>query len=1035
MAQVGTDRVIELQFSDGQYRLFFEFYAGGNIILTDRALSVISLLRLVNEEREKLRVGLTYPLDDRQNYNGIPPLTIERVRSGLQEAVSNGGDSGTFPQGKISRRKPREALRKTLAAFLNEYPPVLLDHALQVVEFDVRVTVEQILQDSLLLDKLMMALSKAQNVVDHILDDAVCKGIIIASSKKRSPHEDQTSHNENVPMQEHLLYEDFQAFRPQQFGHGPETTILEFDGFNLTVDEFFSSIEAQKLETKLTAKEENAKTKLETARLDHQNRLGGLQQVQELHVRRAQAIETNLHKVKEAISAVNGLLASGMDWVDVSRLIEMEQGRHNMVAELIKLPLKLFENTITLLLNEATRDDEEDYDGDETGSDVSAGSTDENSISAESAKNAHAVEKRLPVDVDLALSPWANARQHYDQKKDAAVKEQKTLRSSQRALKSTERKINTDLQKGLRQEKELMRPLRRAFWFEKFAYFISSEGYLVIGGKDLQQTEILYKKHLKKGDIYVHADLQGAIPVIVRNKPGMADSPIPPSTLSQAGTLTIATSSAWDSKAVMSAWWVHAEQVSKIAPSGEYLTPGCFNIQDQKCFLPPTQLLLGFGVMFQISEASKARHLRHRVRDENSLVPGSTSEGANEETAPQTSSVFDAAQSDEGSNDARSEDGNVWHDEAMDGNDGTACDHREHDGSSEDCGENPLQPTPNSRFARRTSTDTSAIPQACSNAIHMKHVHDTDSVRTEDEVKPKESSEPTSEDENLTSFQQGDTSVMIGGKATARSPKAIQQPGDGSKPLPLPSVTSLGNNVHPLLVRGKHGKRNKFKIKYAEQDDDERDLALRLLGSTAAKQRASEEAAVKAAKEQELTAQKERRRRQHAEATAKGKAAEEIRRLQYEGPDTLDNDEEDMVDLETFVGAPLPGDDILQYLVVCAPWSALGCRCRWSVKLQPGSTKKGKAVREILGKWNGMILDREKKNRSSCGEGNEASFEEDNLKKKEGEMIRSIREPEVIGLVPVSKVRIAMGASEAGSKGRAGAGKSKRGGRGSQKQR
>src|SRR5437016_5877504 len=31
VSQVGTDRIIEIQFSDGQYRMFLEFYAGGNI--------------------------------------------------------------------------------------------------------------------------------------------------------------------------------------------------------------------------------------------------------------------------------------------------------------------------------------------------------------------------------------------------------------------------------------------------------------------------------------------------------------------------------------------------------------------------------------------------------------------------------------------------------------------------------------------------------------------------------------------------------------------------------------------------------------------------------------------------------------------------------------------------------------------------------------------------------------------------------------------------------------------------------------------
>ena len=85
VSQIGTDRLIELQFSDGQYRLFLEFYAGGNIVLTDSDLTIIALLRTVNEgaEHEQYRLGLKYVLENRQNYGGVPELTKERVKAGL----------------------------------------------------------------------------------------------------------------------------------------------------------------------------------------------------------------------------------------------------------------------------------------------------------------------------------------------------------------------------------------------------------------------------------------------------------------------------------------------------------------------------------------------------------------------------------------------------------------------------------------------------------------------------------------------------------------------------------------------------------------------------------------------------------------------------------------------------------------------------------------------------------------------------------------------------------------------------------------
>src|ERR1700739_785185 len=87
--QIGTDRIIEFQFSDGQYRLFLEFYAAGNIVLTDAELNVLSLLRNVTEgaEHEQIKVGVKYNLSLRQNYAGIPLLSKERIRHGLQRAV------------------------------------------------------------------------------------------------------------------------------------------------------------------------------------------------------------------------------------------------------------------------------------------------------------------------------------------------------------------------------------------------------------------------------------------------------------------------------------------------------------------------------------------------------------------------------------------------------------------------------------------------------------------------------------------------------------------------------------------------------------------------------------------------------------------------------------------------------------------------------------------------------------------------------------------------------------------------------------
>lgn len=1054
VAQVGTDRIIEFQFSDGQYHLFLEFYAGGNIVLTDKDLFILCLLRIVpaGEEQEELRIGLKYSIENRQNYKGIPTLTKERVLVGLRKALDGVNDEGSA-RTKKSKKKTGDALRKALSTSLNEFPPMLVDHALRVTDFDSDTPVEDLVLDDALLEKLMMVLRETQRITDDITCSNSSKGYIIAKPVKSRSDEQHKLHGVSAgPEHNNLMYEDFHPFRPAQFEEDPEIQILEFDGFNRTVDKFFSSIEGQKLESRLAERERNAKRKLEAARQDHGKRIEGLQQAQELNVRKAQAIEANLQKVQEAIDAVNGLIAQGMDWVEITRLIEIEQARQNVVAEMIKVPLKLYENTATLLLAEADYDDEEDFDGDKTGSDVSD-SEGEQHQRPKPAMITKAVDKKLAVDIDLALSPWSNARQYYDQKKNAAVKEQKTLQSSSKALKSTERKITADLKKGLKQEKQVLRPMRKQLWFEKFFYFISSEGYLVLGGKDAQQAETLYRRYLKKGDVYVHADLQGAASVVIKNKPGLTHGPIPPSTLSQAGTLTVASSTAWDSKAVMSAWWVDSDNVSKTAPNGDFLAIGNFEIKGQKNFLPPAQLLLGFGIMFHISEESKTQHLKHRFQGERTVKNNNPKEGV-EEGIEDGPGYGDNDQTDSEIDQIKSKDNSYKERPFSRANDETSDsveNEDENDRSSESSHDNPLQlnltragdaHTPEAGGGPAVASGHGLYQTAATESSEHERSQNEDSEGPQggSQILAINADKKASGVRHVSAKEQGalSSSADISQPSQAVSRAESETAADTSPPAPSlaasrPSV-KLTSSLQAPRVRGKHGKRNKFKTKYANQDEEDRALALRLLGS-AAEQKTTDDAAAKLAKEQDFAAQKERRRQQHAVAAAKGREVEDIRRTKFE--EGIDEGEEDeVVDLEAFVGTPLPGDEILDALVVCGPWDAIGARCRWRAKLQPGTTKKGKAVREILGIWTGVIGHWEKMKKPAGDGVDEAVTIELEMRRREGELVKGIKDTEVVGVVAVGKCRVLMGGERVGrGKGGGAAGTGKRGGRGSKKQR
>ncbi|KAK4192544.1 ribosome quality control complex subunit 2 [Podospora australis] len=971
VSQIGTDRIIEFQFSDGAYRLYLEFFASGNVILTDADLTILALLRNVpeGEGQEPQRVGLKYTLENRQNYGGVPALTKERVRAALQTAVAQGTT-------KQSKKRAADELRRGLATTITELPPILVDHAFRVTSFDPTTKPAEILENESKLDALFAALEQARSVLEEVTSSPSTKGYIIAKPNPRATEQQPADGDGTQKKPSPLLYEDFQPFLPKQFEDDPTNKVLQFDGYNKTVDEFFSSLEGQKLESRLHEREATAKRKLDAARQDQAKRIEGLHEYQMLNLRKAAAIEANIERVQEAMDAVNGLLEQGMDWVNVNKLVEREQKQHNPVAEIIKLPMKLAESTITLLLGEeeeeeAGADDDMDFDYD----------SDEGVADSGEPDKARGLDKRLAIDINLKISPWNNAREYYEQKRTAAGKEKKTVEQSVIALKNAEQKINEDLKKGLKQEKPILQPIRKQMWFEKFTWFISSDGYLVLGGRDAQQNEILYKRYFRKGDVYVHADTHGAATVIIKNSPKTPDAPIPPSTLAQAGHLSVCCSTAWDSKAAMGAYWVNADQVSKSAPTGEFLPAGSFMIRGKKNYLPPALLMLGFGLMFRISEESKAKHVKHRLYDSGDLSPVGASSG----TAGQTRDDDAQAAATEKSDDSEAE-----------------GDEEEEEEPGNEKRANPLQAQGNE--STETEADVEDENEPPSEQLESLEVSDNAAPRES----VAESDDNEESQENADEEQEESTSQPTPSAAGTQTPST-------STSTPQPQA----QNKKAPLKRGQKSKAKKIATKYKYQDEEDKALMEELLGVAAARAKAEAEAAAKAQKEAEAAAARERKRLAQERLQKKTAEHEEIRRLMLEeGVELLDEAESlEQTPLDSLVGTPLPGDEILEIVPVCAPWSAL-TKVKYKAKIQPGQTKKGKAVKEIVERWKIAATKK--------GVLDEQSQDKEKMWPREVELIKGLKVEEAFNVVPVGKVTVMMAGG--GSSGGGGGGKSGGGG-------
>lgn len=160
---------------------------------------------------------------------------------------------------------------------------------------------------------------------------------------------------------------------------------------------------------------------------------------------------------------------------------------------------------------------------------------------------------------------------------------------------------------------------------------------------------------------------------------------------------------------------------------------------------------------------------------------------------------------------------------------------------------------------------------------------------------------------------------------------------------------------------------------------------------------------------------KARRRAQHERRQKEVAEHEEKRRAIYDGADPEgDEEEEQWAPIDLLVGTPRPGDEILEAVTVCAPWSALS-RSKYKFKLQPGTVKKGKAVKELLERWR---ADAGRK-----GALDEKSTDTEKMWPREVELIKLLKPEEIVNAVPAGRVRlVVVGANSGSGKGGRGSG-------------
>ena len=131
-------------------------------------------------------------------------------------------------------------------------------------------------------------------------------------------------------------------------------------------------------------------------------------------------------------------------------------------------------------------------------------------------------------------------------------------------------------------------------WYERYRWFITSDGLLSIGGRDATSNSAIIRKHLTENDLVFHAEVFGSPFFILK---GANQSDNIDRSIKEVAQATVSFSRAWkDGLSSADAYWVEPSQIKKGAPTGQFLPKGSFVIEGKRNYIKGIEISLAIGV-------------------------------------------------------------------------------------------------------------------------------------------------------------------------------------------------------------------------------------------------------------------------------------------------------------------------------------------------------------------------------------------------------------------------------------------------------
>jgi predicted ribosome quality control (RQC) complex YloA/Tae2 family protein len=352
-----------------------------------------------------------------------------------------------------------------------------------------------------------------------------------------------------------------------------------YDTFNEAVDEYFFRLDLSEDEEPADAGAERPDFEAEIEKkkriIEQQEQaIEGFEQQAEAERERAELLYANYDLVDEVLSTVRAAREADLSWDDIRETLAEGADRGIPAAEAVT-DVDGAEGTVTVRIDDVTVELDVST-GVEKNADrlyTEAKRVEEKKEGAEAAIEDTREEL---ADVERRREEWDEGDEDEEPEEEAEPEEVEWLSRSSIPIRTEEH------------------------WYERFRWFHTADGFLVIGGRNADQNEEIVKKYLNKYDLFFHTEAHGG-PVTVVKATGpsepAAEVEFPESTKQQAAQFAVSYSSIWkEGRFADDAYMVTPDQVSKTPESGEYIEKGSFVIRGDRTYFRDVAAEVAVGI-------------------------------------------------------------------------------------------------------------------------------------------------------------------------------------------------------------------------------------------------------------------------------------------------------------------------------------------------------------------------------------------------------------------------------------------------------